>query len=337
MGTDLRVGVVGATGALGGEIVKVLDQVGWRPSTLVALARSTTSTTHVEYGADRIPVDDWKDEALEGLDLLFVAVPRDAGRAAGEAAIRAGVQVVDCSGAFALDADVPLAVPWINPESLVEPQRGVVAVPDPSSVLVASVLGPLRRAGVEVSAEATLLVPASREGRAGIDELSRQVVALFNSGSPPRKVFPHGLAFDLLPSVGASAEDGWTEAERRVVSEVEKIVGPARVEVTLVGVPVFSGLSGHLVLHPERPVLPDLVTRLLGDGGVRVPDEAGPRGLPRPRRVEGKPFAHAGRIRVGRDGRTLHLWLSMDNLRTSAAVAVASAAVMMRVGEGAEH
>ncbi len=337
MGTDLRVGVLGATGAVGGEIVKVLDQVGWRPSSLVALARSSTATTHVEYGAEQVPVDDWKDEALEGLDLLFVAVPRDAGRAAGEAAVRAGVQVIDCTGAFALDPDVPLAVPWINPEILSDVPKGVVAVPDPSAVLVASVLGPLRRAGVECAADATLLVPASREGRAGIDELSRQVVALFNSGTPPRKVFPRGLAFDLLPTVGAVDDDGWTDAERGVVAQVERIVGPLALQVTLVGVPVFSGLSGGIALRPERPVPPDLAARLLEDGGVRVPDEAGARGLPRPRKVEGRPFAHAGRIRIGRDGRTLHVWLSMDNLRTAATVAVASAAVLLRVGGETEH
>jgi len=337
MGTDLRVGVLGATGAVGGEIVKVLDQVGWRPSSLVALARSSTATTHVEYGAERVPVDDWKDEALEGLDLLFVAVPREAGRAAGELALRAGIQIVDCSGAFALDADVPLVVPWINPERLSDVTRGVVAIPDASAVLVASVLGPLHRAGVECEADATLLVPASREGRAGIDELSRQVVALFNSGTQPRKVFPRGLAFDLLPTVGAVGEDGWTDAERRVVAEIERVVGPVPVEVTLVGVPVFSGLSGQITLRPDRPVMPDLVSRLLEDGGVRVPDEAGVRGLPRPRKVEGRPFAHAGRIRAGRDGRTVHVWLSMDNLRTAATVAVASAAVILRVGAEAEH
>jgi len=337
MGTDLRVGVLGATGAVGGEIVKVLDQVGWRPTSLVALARSSTATIHVEYGAERVPVDDWKDEALEGLDLLFVAVPREAGRAAGEAALRAGVQMIDCSGAFALDADVPLAVPWINPESLSEAPRGIVAVPDPSAVLVASVLGPLRRAGIDGAAEATLLVPASREGRAGIDELSRQVVALFNSGTPPRKVFPRGLAFDLLPTVGAVGEDGWTDAEHRVVAEVERIVGPGPLEVTLVGVPVFSGLSGGVVLRPDRPVMPDLVARLLEDGGVRVPIEMGVRGLPRPRKVEGTPFAHAGRIRVAHDGRTLHVWLSMDNLRTAATAAVASAAIVLQVGRDTAH
>jgi aspartate-semialdehyde dehydrogenase len=334
MASDLRVGVAGATGALGSEIVKVLDEVAWRPASLVPLARSTTSTTHVDFGGDRVPVDDFKDESLGGLDLLFVALPREAARVAGEAAIRAGIPVVDCSGAFALDRDVPLVVPWVNPDALAGLRLGAVAVPDPAAVLVASVLGPLRRAGVEPRVDATVLVPASREGRPGIDELSRQVVALFNSGTPPRKVFPQGLAFDLTPAVGAVRDDGWTEAEREVAAQVDKIVGPAQIDVSLVGVPVFSGLSALLVLRPDKIVPPELVMRVLADGGVRLPDEAGPRFLPRPRRVEGKPFAHVGRVRLGRDGRSLHLWLSMDNLRTVATVAVANAGVLLRVASG---
>jgi aspartate-semialdehyde dehydrogenase len=334
MAADLRVGVAGATGALGGEIVKLLDEVAWRPSSLVALARSTTSTTHVDYGGDRVPVDDWKDEALDGLDLLFVALPREVGRSAGEAAIKAGVPVVDCSGAFALDRDVPLVVPWVNPDALAGLKLGAVGVPDPAAILVASVLGPLRRAGVEPRVDATVLVPASREGRPGIDELSRQVVALFNSGTPPRKVFPQGLAFDLTPALGAVRDDGWTDAEVEVAAQIDKIVGGVPIDVSLVGVPVFSGLSALLVLRPDKAVPPELALRVLADGGVRLPEEVGARYLPRPRRVEGKPFAHVGRVRVGRDGRSLHLWVSMDNLRTAATVAVADAGVLLRVAAG---
>lgn len=331
MGTDLRVAVAGATGALGGEILKVLDGARWRPAHAVALARATTSTTHVDYGEERIPVDDLSDEALEGLDALFVAVPFAAAGRITDAAVRAGVTTVDCTGASAADPGVPLVVPWINPEALAEVPRGLVAVPDPSATLLASALGPLRRAGLDGPAEAVVLVPASREGKAGIDELSRQVVALFNTATPPRKVFKEGLAFDLLPSLGAVAEDGWTDRERDVAAQVARLVG-AGVDCTLVGVPVFSGLSAHLTVHLARPAMADLALRILADGGVQVPEAAGARYLPRPRRVEGRPFAHVGRVRLGSDGRRLHLWLAMDNLRTSATAAVAAAAALLRIG-----
>lgn len=339
MGTDLRVAVAGATGALGGEIVKVLDQVTWRPAHLVALARASTSTSHVDYGEARVPVDDLSEDGVEGADALIVAVPGEGGAEAVRMGMRLGIPTVDCSGGA--DAGVPLCVPWVNPEALADLSRGppgIVAVPDPGAALVASVLAPLRRAGIEGPAQAVVLSPASREGKAGIEELSRQVVALFNSGDPPRKVFPNGLAFDLLPAIDPPGEDGWTPRERAVSAAIQRLSGAsAPVDVSIVGVPVFSGLSAEIVLRPARPVPVELALRILADGGLALPESAGVRYLPRPRRVEGKPFAHVGRVRHGADG-ALHVWASMDNLRTSAAAAVALAGLMLGVaGRGVGH
>ena len=334
MGRDLRVAVAGATGALGGEIVKVLDQVRWRPEHLIALARASTSTTHVEYGDDRVPVDDLSEDSIDGVDLLFLALPPEPAQDIGEVAARRGVPVVDCSGAFAAQPSVPLVVPWINPEALSQVLQGVVAIPDPTATLVASLLGPLRRAGLDGPVQGVALVPASREGKAGIEELSRQVVALFNQGNPPRKVFPHGLAFDLLPANGPVGEGGWTIQEELVAAQVVRLApSQAPHDLTLLQVPVFSGLSVNLSMQLPRPPMVDLVMRILAEGGVRVPEAAGARYLPRPRRVEGQPFAHVGRVRIGHDGHTLHLWASMDNLRTTATAAVSAAAVLLQAGQ----
>lgn len=335
MSTDLRVGVVGATGALGTEVIKVLDRATWRPDGLVALARATTATSHVEYGGERIPVDDVADEAFEGLDALILALPAPAARQVGEAAVAAGVPVIDCSGELGSDPDVPLVVPWINPEVLLQTSRSVVSVPGAEALLLASALAPLSRAGVSGAVDAVVLAPASLQGRAGIDELSRQVVALFNSATPPRKVFEHGLAFDLLPAPSSPGEDGWTGQERAVVAQLSQLgVAGGAVDVTWVGVPVFSGISATLAIHAPQLPEPSLVQRILADGGVVMPEAPGLRYLPRPRRVEGKPFAHVGRVRRGSDGGSLHLWLSMDNLRTTATAAVAAAGVLLRVGRG---
>ncbi|MCB9688499.1 MAG: hypothetical protein H6735_25910 [Alphaproteobacteria bacterium] len=336
MATDLRVAVVGATGALGGEIVKVLDAVRWRPSGILPLARPTTSTTHVEYGGESLPVDDLDADALEDADAVLVAVPPSAAGPAVEAAVRLGLPVVDASGASASDPQIPLVVPWVNPEALQEVPQLAVAIPDAAATLLASVLGPLRRAGVDGELTATVFVPASTEGRAGIEELSRQVVALFNSQTPPRKVFREGLAFDLLPALGTVGESGWTDRERAVSEQVARLVGGGACDATLVGVPVFSGISAEIVVRTARPVPLELAQRILGDGGARLPEAAGPRYLPRPRRVEGHPFAHVGRIRHGAEGRSLHVWASMDNLRTTATAVVAAAGTLLRAGAHGE-
>jgi len=327
---DVRVGVAGATGALGKEIVALLDKAKWRPDAIVPLASASTTIPFVDYGGERIAVDDLAGEALDSLDALILAVPSDVAIGAAERAAEEGTLVVDCSGAFLDDPEVPTCIPWVNPAALEEPLRGIVAIPSSAATLLASALGPLTRAGVDGAFNATVMVPASNWGRAGIDELSRQVVTLFNAGTPPRKIFENGLAFDLLPQLGNLTESGWTEDELRVVGELRQILGiETELDVSLVAVPLFSGVSANCELRPGRHVPPELARQVLSDGGVVIGDDDGARYVPRPRRVEGQPFAHAGRIRADTSG-NLHLWLSMDNLRASAAVAVSTCGALVR-------
>ncbi len=322
MSNDVRVGIVGATGAMGVELLKVLDQAPWRPSTVVPLARAATATSHVPYGDERLVVDDVADQVLEDLDLVFLALPPRSAREVGEQVVHAGVPMVDLSGVFIADGDVPVVVPWVNPEALDGGGRRIVAVPSATGTLLSCVLGPLRRAGLAGRASVTVMLPASSVGRDGIDELSRQVTSLFNGAPPPRKVFAEGLAFDLLPALGALGEDGWTAVERRAVADVRAVAGWEDVSVTAVGVPLFSGVGATLQLDLPRAIPVELLRQILVDGGVKFPEDDAVRHLPRPRRLEGQPFPHVGRIRNDGEGR-LHLWLGMDNLRASAAVAAA--------------
>lgn len=323
------IGVAGATGALGKEILTVLDKTPWRPERVAAFASARSTAPHVDYGDTHVPVDDLFGANFDDLDVLILAVPTEAAREAGERAVSDGVSVVDASGAFFDDHDVPLVVPWINPETLREaPLRGVVAIPQASSLLLGSVLGPLVRAGVVAGVQATVFSPASSEGRDGIDELSRQVVALFNSATPPRKVFEQGLAFDLIPSVGTLAADGTTDRETRAVSELSRLIGPIPASVHVVGVPLFSGMAATIDIRTNQAVSAEQVAAALEAGGVTVVRTAMARQLPRPRKVEGHPFAHVARIRVDEQG--IHLWATFDNLRGSAAVAVGVAGLLVR-------
>ncbi len=326
------IGVAGATGALGKEIVAVLDEAPWRPAHIIPLASASTAVSFVDYGKSRVAVDDLADQAMEDLDALILAVPSDVAEAAGERAIAEGIPVIDASGLFAATGRGPLVVPWVNPEALAElPPEGVLSLPGPAALLIASVLAPLRRAGVAGEVEATVLLPASVWGRAGIDELSAQVVALFNSGTPARKVFPDGLAFDLLPQIGSLDESGWTLEERKTTLEVARLLGGSLpVTVTEVAVPVFTGISATIRIRTAQQLDPALVERILADGGVQLPKAPGVRYLPRPRRVDGKAFVQVGRIRRDPGGTGLHLWASLDNLRGTAAAAVAATGALLK-------
>lgn len=342
MGSSLTIAIAGATGALGQEILGVLDRVSWRPAEVLLAASPRTTTPSLEYGEERVPVEDAEHLDLGVADAILLAVPAGAARELGERAQAEGVVVVDLSGELAKDPDVPVIVPWVNPEQLASVgPRQVIAMPSAPALLLSSALGPLARAGVQGRVRATVLLPASDLGRAGIEELSQQVVALFNAGTPPRKVFPQGLAFDVLPSVGAARDDAWTDREQSVAAEVEALLGGAfKVELTLLQIPVFSGVGADVSLSLNRRLLPDLAGRLMADGGVRVTEKPDPRALPRLRKVEGEPFVHAGRIRqAGEDGSELRLWLSMDNLRATATCAVSLTGALLRdrLREGGSH
>lgn len=320
------VGVLGASGALGTEIITALDSAPYRPEQVVPLARANTKTPFVRYGDDEVAIDAVDDEALERLDLLFLATPGPVALEWGTAAIKAGVPVVDCSSALHNQA-IPLGVPWVNPEVLSGATLKALAMPSPEAILASVVLGPLQRAGLGGDAEAVFFVPASRSGRDAITELSQQVIALFNSGTPPRKAFPDGLAFDLLPTAG-EAPGGWTPTEQQVAAQVQALVD-LPLQVTRVTVPVFSGLAMELRVEPNKRPVVDLVRQILVDGGLTVDDERA-RDLPRPRRVEGQPFAHAGRIRVDDRGEVLRIWAALDNLRASATVAVGLGGLLLK-------
>jgi len=319
---DIQVGLAGATGALGREIVTVLDKAPWRPDTLMPLASAGSLTPFVDYGEESLAVDDLQHQVWAELDLVLFAVPAAIALGAARDARAAGARVVDASGALAADPDVPLLVPWINPEAVSHAVAvGAAALPSPGALLLGSVLGPLQRAGIVTGVDATLLLPASEAGRAGMEELSAQVVALFNSSTPPRKVFRDGLAFDLSPIVGDVGEGGQTSLERLVRDQTQRLVG-LRPYVTAVRVPVFSGMSASIVVRTDRHIPAELVAQILTDGGVTVVNEPKNRALPRPRSVEQHPFVKAGRVRVDEDGR-VHIWAAMDNLRASAAAVVA--------------
>ncbi len=333
MGTDLNIAIAGATGALGKELVSMLDGAPWRPEGLMPAARAATTTDFVEYGDQQIAVDDVATLDLEAIDGLIVATPRECVADLIDRAVEAGVPVVDCTGSQLANLEVPLVIPWVNGAVLdAERTRDVAAVPTPAALMLTSLLAPLSRAGWSGTASATLMMPASWWGHHGVEELSQQVIALFNHGTPARRVFDQGLAFDLLPAVGDIGATSWTSAEVHSVAEVARLTG-VRCDLSLVGVPVFSGMSATVRIETDD-LDPETAVRHLADAGIQLVGDDKPRKLPRPRRVEGEPWLYAARVRRGLDGHSLHLWLSMDNLRVSASAAVGTLARLLRTDSG---
>lgn len=322
------VGIAGASGALGQEIVTVLQGAPWTVDRIVPYARAQSATPFVEFRDEKVAVDDLATASFDELDVLIVALPVDRASATVAAAVAAGIPVVDLSGSQFEDLTVPLVLTWLNEGEVDRPRmRDVVAVPGAVATLVASVVGPLAAAGARGPVSVSAMLPASAWGRDGVDELSKQVVAMFNSATPPRKVFEQGLAFDILPQVGNAAASGWTAPELRAMTEVARLTG-LRSDVSMVAVPVFSGLSAEISVGVPPDWDTDRVVRVLSAAGVTV--ATGTRKIPRPRRIDGQPFVHVGRVRQVPGSDTVRIWAVMDNLRGIATAAVGLAGRVSR-------
>lgn len=326
--TGLTVAIIGASGAVGRDLVTALERSslpigGWR---LVASRASKTSS--VEIGDQAVKVHPAppvlaESALMEDVDLVIFATPPEVTREQAPPLADDGVAVIDVGAALA-DRGV-LVVPGVDVTALAGfPESRIACSPPAATVLVATALAPLFANGAD-RAHGTVLLSAGVAGRDGMEELSAQVVALFNHGDPPRTVFPGGLAFDLQAQVGQT-DQPWTSAERRLAAEVGAIlrVPPQHLAITVALAPLFSGLAASL--HVSLP------GGISAEGARAVFEEAATVRLtdpvPGPRRLTGKATAYVGRLRPDPLGDGLSLWAAADNLRFGASgnvVAIATA------------
>jgi len=329
-GTGLDVAIIGATGAVGTDLVDALARSSLPVARWHLVASAHKNHSRVEVGDDSVlvlpcPEHTVPQVVLDDADLVIFATPSAVTRRLAPAVQEAGIAIIDVGGAL-IDQGflaVPLAGVGVDEERFQD--RRVACSPSAPTVLAAAVLRPLTALGL-VRAQVTALLPAGAVGRAGAEELSRQVVSLFNSVDPPRAVFPDGLAFDVVSALGTPVDD-WTGAERRVSVELAALlrVPPQRLPVTLVLVPTFAGLSMsiHAQLTGER-----------GAGQVRAALAALPTvsladPVTSPKEAVGTTVAHVGRVRDDPGGLGVHLWAAADNLRFCASANVVAIASQM--------
>ncbi len=327
----LKIAVVGATGTVGQELVRVLEQSPLDIGRFVPLASRASIGRKVEFRGDEWTVRALGGEDLEQADLAFVASRGDIERGVLDEALDEGVRIVDLSGTWDDEPGVPTVALTANPEDLEALREvGVVHAAGPLTLTMTSLLGPLHAGFGVLGARGTATLPATLAGRAGTEELSDQVVALFNSREPRRTVFPEGLAFDLPAVWGAVGEDGWSRMERRVAEETVTLLGLDRavVAVTATLVPVFAGLALSLhVVTDGRLTAAGAHEAFAPLGTLQLVEH--PRELAVRRRV-GQGRVAVGRLRDDPGGAGLHLWASCDPLRLVAANAVSLGVHVLR-------
>ncbi len=320
----LRIGIFGATGALGGEVLAVLAGSGLPVAEIVPIARDESIGRDVELHGEVYAVESGMAR-LRGLDFVILCAPAAASLDAVREALRASVPCIDASGVLAASPEVSLQVAAFGASW--SPDAPLLVTPPGAALALALVLRPLALAAGLARVSVTLLEGASSGGRAGIDALYQESLALFNQQDlPDPGVFARPVAFDCIPVIGELDENGASDHENALARSLARLLGAeARLGVTTVQVPTFSGLGASVTLETLRPLDPKEAARVLGAApGVETWSED-------PRHATTR--AAAGRAativtRLRRDPtaeQALAFWIAADPLRLCAANAVALA------------
>jgi aspartate-semialdehyde dehydrogenase len=324
-GSGYRVGVVGATGAVGSTILAVLAERRFPATEIVPFASERSAGRAIEWGEDELEVRALGDETIQGLDLVLSSAGGAVSAEWAPKLVEAGAVVVDNTSHWRMHEDVPLVVAGINPEAA-DSHKGIVANPNCTTMVAMMALGPIHRAvGLERLVVSTYQA-VSGTGNKAIEELRHQSkLVLEGERNPPASVYPHRIAFNVLPQVEVFEDgDDYTTEERKVMAETRKILGLGKevgISATCARVPVFTGHSESINVQTGEDLSPEACRTLLAEApGVIVVDDPAAGRYPLAIDASGRDDVLVGRIRrdPGRE-RCLNLWLAGDNLRKGAA------------------
>jgi aspartate-semialdehyde dehydrogenase len=318
------VAVVGATGAVGREMLTILDELNFPVAEMHAVASRKSKGMEVAFGDKTVKCEDIEQFDFSKVDLVLMSAGGDVSRAWSEKIGKLGPIVIDNSSAFRADPDVPLIVPEVNPDAAkLATTKNIVANPNCSTAQLVVALKPLHDAAKITRAVVSTYQSVSGAGKEGMDELWTQTKAIYGLGDATPKVFPRQIAFNVIPFIGSFRDDGYTDEEAKMWTEVHKIMDPSiRLTVTCVRVPVFVGHSEAVTLEFERPIAPDEARAILRDApGVLVVDKQETDGFVTPVDAAGEFAVYVSRIRKDHSVENgLSLWVVSDNLRKGAAL-----------------
>jgi aspartate-semialdehyde dehydrogenase len=327
-----NVGILGATGAVGQELIRLLHERAFPYAELRLLASARSAGKTQTYGGKTWTIQEATPDAFEGLDICIFSAGASQSKLFASEAVKQGCIVIDNSSAFRMEADVPLVVPEINPEATFE-HRGIIANPNCSTIITLMGLYPLHQAFGLKSVIASTYQAVSGSGAGGIIELEQQIRALVNGGEIERKVYPHQIAFNVIPHVDVFLEEGYTKEEMKMLNEGRKIMSLPGLEVTCtcVRVPVYRAHSISVSASFERPVSVQAAREAIAAfGGTELVDEPAAQKYPMPLDYSEVVNCGVGRIRkdkVLENG--LALWVTGDQVWKGAALNAIQIAELM--------
>lgn len=329
------VAVVGATGAVGTEMIEVLEERKFPVRELRPLASARSVGGTVTFQDRDVPVKELTKDSFVGVDIALFSAGADISREYAPIAAKAGAVVIDNSAAWRMDKEVPLIVPEVN-RAEIRKHKGIIANPNCSTIQMVVALQPLHQAARIKRIVVTTLQSVSGTGKEAMDELLDEARDLLSFKEPTPKVYPYQIAFNCLPHIDDFLPTGYTKEEMKMLNETRKIMGDDTIQVTAttVRVPVYVGHSESVNIETEKKLSANEARALLSEApGVLVYDDPAHKIYPTPIDVAGTDDVYVGRIREDESiANGLNLWIVADNLRKGAALnAVQIAEELIRI------
>jgi aspartate-semialdehyde dehydrogenase len=328
-GRTYSVAVVGATGLVGREFLRILEESPFPLKSLKLLASKRSAGSTLQFRGEALSVEETTDQSFAGQDFAFISATTEASREWVPVAARAGVVAIDDSSAFRMDPSVPLVVPEVNAGDL-DAHGRIVAIPNCSTTPLVLALWPLHRVNPVQRIVVSTYQSVSGTGTAAVQELraqSRAIALQEQEGGfeePPAEVYPYRIAFNLLPHIDGFLENGYTKEEWKMVQETRKIMHAPDLPIsaTCVRVPVYTCHSESVTVEFANPIAPEEARELMvAQSGIEIVDDPARNLYPHPIAGAGRDPVYVGRIR--RDvshPSALSMWIVSDNLRKGAAL-----------------
>jgi aspartate-semialdehyde dehydrogenase len=318
-----KVAIVGATGMVGQEFIKVLEQRNFPVESIDLLASDRSAGKKLFFNHQEIEVKETTPESFKGIDIALFSAGADISRYFSPIAAQSGAVVVDNSAAWRMDPRVPLVVPEINVEDI-RKHQGIIANPNCSTIQMAVALYPLHRVNPIKRIIASTYQSVSGTGVAAVDELTNETKQILNGQTAVPHVYPHQIAFNVLPEIDVFLDNAYTKEEWKMVEETRKIMHDDNIAVsaTCVRVPVFIGHSEAVTVEFTNSMAPDEAKRILSQSpGVKLTDDPAISLYPQAYAAAGTDDVYVGRIRTDvSHNNSLVMWIVADNIRKGAAL-----------------
>ena len=318
-----HVAIVGATGLVGKEFIKVLEQRNFPIDSIRLLASDRSAGKKAFFAHQEVEVKETGHESFKGTDIALFSAGAEISRYFSPIAVQSGAVVIDNSSAFRMDPDVPLVVPEVNPEDI-QWHKGIIANPNCSTIQMVVALYPLHKINPIKRITVATYQAVSGTGSAAVEELLAQVKQVTNGQSTNPHVYPHQIAFNVLPEIDVFLDNGYTKEEWKMVEETRKMMhaDDMAISATCARVPVFTGHSEAIHIEFSRPMSPDEAERILVQApGIKVLDDPTISLYPQPWSATNTDEVFVGRIRRDESQpNSLVIWVVADNLRKGAAL-----------------